>query len=87
MQPTLAQPPKVLVYSAALMMFQQNVGQMMNVKGKVNRDIVDKELEGVEDVGLEGGVDIGLEGGMDVQWAGGMAEAEVVVEQVVEGDM
>ena len=102
MQPTLAPPPKVLVYPAALMS-QQNVVQMMNVKGKVNRDVVDKELEGVADVGLEEGVDIGLEGavdigleggvdvrlegGVDVQREGGMAEAEVVVEQVVEGDM
>ena len=102
MQPTLPPPPKVLVYPAALMS-QQNAVQMMNVKGKVNRDVVDKELEGVADVGLEEGVDIGLEGGVDigldggvdvrleggvdVQWEGGMAEAEVVVEQVVEGDM
>ena len=49
MQPTLAPPPKVLVYPAALMS-QQNAVQMMNVKGKVNRDVVDKELEGVADV-------------------------------------
>ena len=64
-------------------------------------DVVDKELEGVADVGLEEGVDIGLEGGVDVrleggvdvrleggvdvQREGGIAEAEVVMEQVVKG--